>query len=95
MISVIISLNTLVMHDTKIIFSFFAKLDMLITTIGIRTIGTGMLGTTFGIEIVMIIKKSVFIERTGDITYIQFSFLNVNHARKDLKFYELGASFRP
>ena len=36
------------------LFSFFAKLDMLITTIGIITIGTGMLGTRFGIEIVMI-----------------------------------------
>ena len=54
---------------------------MLITTIGIITIGTGMLGTTFGIEIVMIIKKtSVFIERTRDYTYINISFLNVNHA---------------
>ena len=59
MISVIISLNTLVMHVTKIIFSFFAKLDMLITTIGIITIGTGMLGTIFRIEIVMIKKKSL------------------------------------
>ena len=56
MISVIISLNTLVMHVTKSIFSFFAKLDMLITTIGIITIRSGMLGTTFGIKIVMIIK---------------------------------------
>ena len=66
MLSVIISLTTLVMHVTKIIFSFFAKLDMLITTIGIITIETGMLGTTFGIEIVIIIKKtSVFIERTS------------------------------
>ena len=63
---------------------------MLITTIGIRTIGTGMLGTTFGIEIVVIIKKTlVFIERTRDNTYINFSFLNVYHARRDLKFYEL------
>ena len=54
-------------------FSFFAKLDMLITTIGIITIGTGMLGTTFGMEIVMIIKKtSVFIERTRNNTYIYF-----------------------
>ena len=39
-------------------FSFFNKLDMLITTICIRTIGTDMLGTTFGIEIVIIIKKT-------------------------------------
>ena len=60
MISVIISLNSLVMHVTKIIFSFFAKLDMLITTIGIITIGAGMLGTTFGIEIVMIKKNFSF-----------------------------------
>ena len=56
-------------------FSFLAKQDMLITTIGIITIGTGTLGTTFGIEIVMIIKKtSVFIERTRDITYLNFHF---------------------
>ena len=41
-------------------FSFFAKLDMLITTIGIKTIGTGMLGTIFGIKIVMIKKKFSF-----------------------------------
>ena len=54
MIRVIISLSILVMHVTKIIFSFFAKLDMLITSIGIITIGTGMLGTIFAIEIVMI-----------------------------------------
>ena len=91
MISVIISLNTLVMHVTKIIFSFSAKLDKLITTIGVITIGTGMLGTT---ETVMIIKKtSVFIERTRDYNYIYFSFLNVNHAGNDLNFYELRVSF--
>ena len=54
MISVIISLIILVMHVTKIIFSFFAKLGMLITTIGIITIGVGMLGTIFWIEIVLI-----------------------------------------
>ena len=34
--------------------SFLTKLDMLITTIGIITIGTGVLGTMFVIEIVMI-----------------------------------------
>ena len=33
---------------------------MLITTIGIITIGTGMLGTIFGIEIVMIKKNLEF-----------------------------------
>ena len=54
MISVIISLIILVMHVTKIIFSSFAKLGMLITTIVIITIGVGMLGTIFGIEIVLI-----------------------------------------
>ena len=54
MISVILSLIILVMHVTKIIFSFFAKQGMLITTIGIITIGVGMLGTIFGIEIVLI-----------------------------------------
>ena len=64
MISEIISLNILVMHVTKIFFSFFAKLDMLITTIGIIAIGTGMLGTNFGIEIVMIKITSIVIERT-------------------------------
>ena len=42
------------------LFSFFAKLDMLITTIGIITIGTGMLGTVFEIEIVMIEKNFSF-----------------------------------
>ena len=42
MISVIISLSILVMHVTKIIFSFFTKLDMLIATIGIITIETGI-----------------------------------------------------
>ena len=51
-------------------FSFFAKLDMLITTIGIRTIATGMLGTTFGIEIVMIIKKIQFSLKEPGITPI-------------------------
>ena len=55
MISVIISLNILVMYVTKIIyFSSFAKLDRLITSISIITIGTGMLGTIFGKEIVRI-----------------------------------------
>ena len=69
---------------------------MLITTIGIMTIRTGMLGTTFGIEIVIIIKKtSVYIERTRVNNYIFFSFLKVNHARNDLKFYKLRASFHP
>ena len=43
-----------------LIVSFFTKLDMLITTIGIITIGTGMLGTIFGIEIVMIKKNFSF-----------------------------------
>ena len=42
----------------RLFFSFSAKQDMLITTIGIITIGTGTLGTTFGIEIVSIIKKT-------------------------------------
>ena len=60
LISAIIYLNTLVMHVTKIIFSFFAKLEMLFTTIGIVAIGTGMLGTIFGIEIVMIKKNFSF-----------------------------------
>ena len=60
MISAIISLNILVTHVTKILFSFFTKLDMLITTIGIITIEAGMLGTIFGIEIVMIKKKFSF-----------------------------------
>ena len=60
MISTIISLNILVTHVTKILFSFFTKLDMLITTIGIITIEAGMLGTIFGIEIVMIKKKFNF-----------------------------------
>ena len=52
MTSVIISLNTLVMHVTKIIFSFFAKLDMLITTIGTYYSHRDrhILGTSFGIK---------------------------------------------
>ena len=80
--SVIISLNILVMHVTKIIFvSFVAKLDMLATTIGIITIGTGMLGTMFWIEICMIKTTSVvFNQRTRDNTYINSSFLKVDHA---------------
>ena len=49
MISVIISLNIFAMRFTKIFFC--TKLDMLITTIGIITIDTGMLGTIFGIKI--------------------------------------------
>ena len=49
------------MHVIKIIVSVFAKLDMLITTIGIITIGTDMLGSIFGIEIVMIKKNFMFI----------------------------------
>ena len=60
MVSVIIFLNILVMHVTKIIFSFFAKLDMLIATIGIITIGSGMLGAIFRIEMVMIKKNFSF-----------------------------------
>ena len=82
MISVLISLNIRAMHVTMIFF-FFAKLDMLITTIRIITIGTGLLGTIFRIEIVMIkknFKTSIFIERTRDHTYIIFSLFNVNHA---------------
>ena len=61
MISIIISLNILVMYVTKIIiFSSFAKLDMLITSISIITIGTGMLDNIFGIEIVRIKKNFSF-----------------------------------
>ena len=70
MIILIISLNTLVMHVTKIVFSFFAKLDMLIATIGIITIGTGMLGTTSRINIVMIKKNLMFSLKGPGITPI-------------------------
>ena len=38
----------------RLLFSFFTKLDMLITTIGIISIETGMLGTIFGVKIVMV-----------------------------------------
>ena len=48
------------MHVTKISYSFFAKLDMLTTTIGIIIKGTGMLGTIFGIEIDMVKKNFSF-----------------------------------
>ena len=51
-------------------FSSFAKLDMLITSISIITIGTGMLGTIFKIEIIRFKKTSVFIERSWDNAYI-------------------------
>ena len=46
----------------------------MITILGIITIGIGMLGSIFGIDIVMIKQKSVFFERTRDNTYIFFSF---------------------
>ena len=49
----------------------FPKLNMLITTIGIITIGTGESGTIFGIEIVMIKRTSIFLESTRDNTHIQ------------------------
>ena len=42
------------------LFSSFAKLDMLITSISIITIEAGMLGTIFEIEIVMIKKNFGF-----------------------------------
>ena len=79
MINVIISLNILAMHVTKISISFFAKIDMLITTMGIITKGAGMLGTIFGKEFFIIKRTSVFIERTRDNSYIHFFILNVNH----------------
>ena len=41
-------------------FSAFAKRDMLITSISIVTIGTGMLDTILGIEIVRIKKNFSF-----------------------------------
>ena len=60
MISVIIYLNILITHVTKCFLSFFTKLDILITIIGIITIGTGMLGSIFEIEIVMVKKNFSF-----------------------------------
>ena len=39
-----------------------------------------MLGTIFGIETVMIKRTSAFIQRTRDNSYINSSFLNVDHA---------------
>ena len=42
------------------LFSSFAKLDMLITSISIITIEAGMLGTIFEIETVMIKKNFGF-----------------------------------
>ena len=48
------------MHVNKIFFSFFTKLDILITTIRIISIGTAMLVTIFGIESVMIKKNFSF-----------------------------------
>ena len=93
MISAMLSLNILVMHVTKITFSFFAKLDMLVTTIGLITIGTCMWGTIFGLEIFMIKRTSACIESTRDKTYNYSSFLNVDHALNVLKIYKLRASF--
>ena len=49
-------------------FSFFAKLDMLFTTIGIITIGISIWGTIFEIEIIIIKKKFSFHLRTRDNT---------------------------
>ena len=62
LISVIISLNILVMHVTKIVCFFFRRQTRHADYyhIGIITIGTGMLGTIFGIEIVMIRKNFSF-----------------------------------
>ena len=72
----------IVMRSTKIFIFFLSfKLGMLITTIGVITIGTGMLGTIFEIKNCFVLKRtSVFIERTRDNTYLNSSFLNVNHA---------------
>ena len=95
MISVIISLNILVMHVTKSIFFFLRQTRNADYYHRIITIGIGMLGTTFWIEIVMTIKKSsVFIERTRDNTYINFSFLNATMLEMNLKFNKLRPSFR-
>ena len=54
----------------RLFFSFFAKLDMLITNIGIITIGTGLLCTIFGIEIVIIKKELQFSLKGPGITTI-------------------------
>ena len=62
------------MHVTKIIVSFLAKLDMLIAIIYIITIGTGMLGTIFGIEIVMIKRNFSFNSR--DQGYYLYKFFS-------------------
>ena len=44
----------------RLYLSFFAKLDMLLTTIGITTIEKGILGTISWIEIAMIKQKLSF-----------------------------------
>ena len=62
------------------LFSYFAKLDMLITTIGIKTIGTGMLGAIFEIEIVLIKKNFCFSLKgpgTTPIYILSFSMLTM------------------
>ena len=61
MISVLISFNSLVMHVTKIVFSFVTKLDIRNTIIGIITIGYCMLSNKLGIEIVTIKKNFSFL----------------------------------
>ena len=68
------------MHVNKIFFSFFTKLDIIFTTIRIISIGTAILVTIIGIEIVMFKKTSVFIQRTKENIYINTLFLKVEHA---------------
>ena len=61
LISVIISLNILVMHVTKIILFIRRQTRQAdYYHICIISIGTGMLGTIFGIKIVMIRKNLSF-----------------------------------
>ena len=60
MISVIISKYSCYACYQDYYFSFFTKLDMIITTMGSITIGTGMLGTIFGTETVMFKKNFSF-----------------------------------
>ena len=54
-----------------------------------------MLGTIFGIEIFMIRQNFSFIEWTRDSTYINSSFLNVNHAGNALKITNCELAFVP
>ena len=81
MISVIISLNILVMHVTKIIFFFLCQTRHADYYHRYYNHTDRHVGHHIWDRDCYVIKRtSVFIVRTRDYTYINSSFLNVNHA---------------